>query len=146
MAIGHRMKIVFMPPLMDNGCQERFLDSIQIQKERLLWSTSTAYTIPRERLTSRLAFPIPTWKRRILEDILLGFPWGSSGWESTVQYRGLRFSPWSGNKRHHAVEQLGPCTTITEACVLGNPRTPTGELMNLNKRYWMLQLRSYTAK
>lgn len=33
----HRMETVFMQPLIDNGCQERFLDSILIQKERYLW-------------------------------------------------------------------------------------------------------------
>ena len=42
-----------------------------------------------------------------------GLPWWYSGWES-CQCRAHRFSPWSGNVPH-AMEQLSPCTTITEA-------------------------------
>ena len=42
-----------------------------------------------------------------------GFPWWSSGKESTSQCRKYGFNPWSG-KIAHAVEQLGPCATTTE--------------------------------
>ena len=42
-----------------------------------------------------------------------GLPWWHSGSESTYQCRGYGFDPWSG-KIPHAMEQLSPCTTITE--------------------------------
>ena len=42
-----------------------------------------------------------------------GFPWWSSGWESTCQGRGQGFNPWSGTIPHATV-QLSPCTTAVE--------------------------------
>ena len=40
---------------------------------------------------------LPLLPNLLLEKLKEGLPWGSSGWESTYQSRGLRFDPWSGN-------------------------------------------------
>ena len=47
-------------------------------------------------------------------------PWWSGGKEYTCQFRGHWFHPWSG-KIPHAVKQLSPCTTTTEACAPWRP-------------------------
>ena len=44
----------------------------------------------------------------------LGLPWWHSGWESACRCRGHGFEPWPG-RIPHAVEQLSPCATTTEA-------------------------------
>ena len=44
-----------------------------------------------------------------------GLPWWRSGWEYACQWRRHGFRHWSG-KTPHAVAQLSPCTTTTEAC------------------------------
>ena len=49
-------------------------------------------------------------------------PWWSSGWEPACQCRGPGFNPWSG-KIPHAVRQLSPCATTTEAPVPQSPCT-----------------------
>ena len=62
----------------------------------------------------------------------LGLPCWHSGWESACQCRGHGFEPWSG-RIPHAVEQLGPCATATEAA-LWSPRATTAEPVCHN--YW----------
>ena len=49
----------------------------------------------------------------VAQDTNPGLPWWRSGEESTCQFRGHGFEPWSG-KIPHATEQLSPCTTTTE--------------------------------
>lgn len=41
-------------------------------------------------------------------------PWWPRGWESSCQCRGLSFDPWP-RKTPHALGQLSPCATSTEA-------------------------------
>ena len=65
-----------------------------------------------------------------LKNMLRGFPWWCSGWESACQCRAHGFEPWSG-KIPHAAEQLGPWATTTEPArlepVLCNKRGRDGE-------------------
>ena len=49
-----------------------------------------------------------------------GLPWWSSGKESSCQFRGHGFHPWSG-KIPHVVKQLSLCTTTAEACAPYSP-------------------------
>ena len=55
-----------------------------------------------------------------------GFPWRLSVKESACQFRRHRFQPWS-RKIPHAVEQLSPCATATEAQALRSLCPVTGE-------------------
>ena len=48
------------------------------------------------------------------DHIKRGLPWCSNGKESTCQCRGHRFNPRS-RKIPHALGQLSPCATTTEA-------------------------------
>ena len=56
-----------------------------------------------------------------------GPPWWFSGWESTCQFRGPRFDPWSG-KIPYALGQLNTCAADYRGCSLGallcNKRKP----------------------
>ena len=56
-----------------------------------------------------------------VQNVKRGLPCLFSGYESTCQCRGPRFSPWS-RKIPHVAGQLSPCTTTTEAPVLCNRR------------------------
>ena len=47
----------------------------------------------------------------------MGLSWWLSGKESTCQYRGHGFDPWS-RKIPHATGQLSPCATTPKACEL----------------------------
>lgn len=60
-----------------------------------------------------------------VQNVKRGLPCQFSGYESTCQCRGPRFSPWS-RKIPHVAGQLSPCTT-TEAHALCNRRTHGNE-------------------
>ena len=59
----------------------------------------------------------PTHQAVLNKSQLEGLTWWHSGQESACQCRGHRFNPYSG-KIPHAVEQLSPRTTTTEARML----------------------------
>ena len=48
-----------------------------------------------------------------IQKFVNGFPWWSSGWESTCQCGRHGFDPWD-RRIPHAAEQLGPCVTTTK--------------------------------
>ena len=52
-------------------------------------------------------------RRAFKTQIVGGYPWWSSGWESTSQHKGHKFDPCSG-KIPYASEQLSPFATTTE--------------------------------
>ena len=53
-------------------------------------------------------------------------PWWSSGWEPACQCRGPGFNLWSG-RIPHAVRQLSPCATTTEAPVPQSTATKSSQ-------------------
>ena len=99
----------------------------------LLWCTPISWTLTGEHLSLFYYFKKDSriWPCIcMVENLIWGLPWWSSGWESACQCRGHGFVPRSG-KIPHAAEQLGPWATTTEpAClepVLRNKRGRDGE-------------------
>lgn len=45
----------------------------------------------------------------LIKNILLGFPWWFSGWESAFQSGNEDLVPGQGDAKPHAVGQLSPC-------------------------------------